>query len=105
MTKAELIEAIVATGLFTKAEAKKMTVAKLKEGLAKLEAAKASNAAKKVRKTKPALAVDDPKYNMYFVALPKVIRDRVIKDHLCPRKLYQEYRREGRDHMVQKYGA
>ena len=100
MTKAQLIEALAQAGkTITPAQAKKLKVADLNDMLAKAQVANAP----KTRKTKSALQPDDPKYNMYFVALPKVIRERVIKDHLCPRKLYQEYRREGRDHMVQKY--
>jgi hypothetical protein len=59
---------------------------------------------KKVKKIKQAMTKEDQKYNMYFIALPKVIRDRVINDKLDPRALYNEYRKRGRDHMVLTYG-
>jgi hypothetical protein len=58
----------------------------------------------KIKKVKAPMTDVDPKYNMYFVALPKVIRDRVIKDKLDPRALYNEYRKRGREHMIATYG-
>jgi hypothetical protein len=98
MTKKELIAALNDKGVQVE-NASKVNVAELEQML------KDASKPAKVKKVKAPMTDADPKYNMYFIALPKAIRDRVIKDKLDPRALYNEYRKRGRDHMLATYGA
>ena len=98
MTKKELIAALNDKGIEVK-NVSKVKVEELEQML------KDASKVKKERKVRPALEQEDPKYNMYFIALPKAIRDTVIKKNLDPRRLYNEYRKRGRDHMLTAYAA
>lgn len=96
MTKKELIAALNDKGIQVK-NASKVNVAELEQML------KDVSKPAKVKKVKAPMTDADPKYNMYFIALPKAIRDTVIKKNLDPRALYNEYRKRGRDHMIATY--
>lgn len=96
MTKKELIAALTDTGVAVK-NASKLTVGELEQML------KSASKPVKAKKVKTPMTDADPKYSMYFIALPKVIRDTVINKNLDPRALYNEYRKKGRDHMIATY--
>nr|WP_140393858.1 hypothetical protein [Nitrospira cf. moscoviensis SBR1015] len=96
MTKKELIAALNDKGVQVK-NVSKVKVAELEQIL------KDASKPAKVKKVKALMTNADPKYNMYFIALPKAIRDTVIKKNLDPRALYNEYRKRGREHMIATY--
>jgi hypothetical protein len=96
MIKKELISALTDLG---QTGLSKMKVDELQQLYTSLTTPKKT----KEKKVKEAMTEADPKYSMYFIALPKAIRDRVIADKLCPRALYNEYRKRGREHMLTTY--
>jgi hypothetical protein len=98
MTKKELIAALTDLG---QTGLSKLKVDELQTLHSSLTAPKKT----KEKKVKVPMTEADPKYNMYFIALPKAIRDRVIADKLCPRALYNEYRKRGREHMLSTYAS
>lgn len=51
----------------------------------------------------PLQGQDDPKYMMYFKALPKSVQQHVADNLLDPRELYKEYRKLGKEALIRKY--
>lgn len=49
------------------------------------------------------LETGDDKFDLYLNALPAAIRQNVVDKKLCPKTIYKEYRKEGKDVVVQRY--
>jgi hypothetical protein len=47
----------------------------------------------------------EDKAAMYRNALPKIIRQNVLEQKLNPREIYNEYRKLGRDAVIEKYAS
>ena len=56
-----------------------------------------------VSKSSTKIVTDNAKYNMYINALPTVIRQRIFDQKINPQIVYNEYRKIGKDKIVEKY--
>ena len=56
-----------------------------------------------VDKQSTKIITDNNKYNMYINALPTIIRHIVYKNELNPREIYNEYRKNNKQYIIEKY--
>lgn len=63
-----------------------------------------TNKSQETKANKPAPMTKE-KAAMYRNALPKVIRENVLKRKINPRDVYREYRKFGRDVVIAKYST